>query len=115
MSRGKRPKWIIDIAIERMNILFENAEKQFHKHPERSKRYVEMAKKISTKYNTKLPEKWSRRYCKNCNNFLYYGHNSTVRLIDENIHIFCGECGHTMKIPYQKEKKNKRRAKHDSK
>ncbi len=115
MSRGKKPKWMIDIAIERMNILFKNAEKQFYKHPERSNRYVEMALKLSTKYNTKIPAKWSRRYCKKCNSFLYYGHNSTVRLFNEKINIFCGECGHVMKIPYQREKKDNRRAKHDSK
>ena len=115
MSRGKKPKWIVNIAIDRMNILFENAEKQFHQHPERSDRYVEMAKKLSTKYNTKIPKKWSRRYCRKCNCFLCYGHNSTVRLINNQINIFCGECGHVMKIPYQREKKMKRRAKFDSK
>lgn len=114
MSRGKKPKWMIDIAKERMNILFENAEKQFFSHPERSNRYVEMAQKLSTKYNTKIPEKWNRRYCKSCNCFLYYGYNSTVRLINNNVNIICGECGHTMKIPYIKEKKIKRRAKYES-
>ncbi len=29
LSRGKRPKWMIEIAIERMNILFERAEMEF--------------------------------------------------------------------------------------
>lgn len=106
---------MLEIAKERMNILFENAEKQFFDHPERSNRYVEMAQKLSTKYNTKIPEKWNRRYCKNCNSFLYYGHNSSVRLINQSVNIFCDECGHVMKIPYQKEKKNKRRAKYESK
>lgn len=114
MSRGKKPKWMIDIANERMNILFQNAEEQFLTHPERSHRYVEMALKLSTKYNTKIPELWSRRYCKNCNKFLYYGHNSSVRLINEKVNIFCEECGHVMKIPYQREKKEKRRAKYES-
>lgn len=114
MSRGKRPKWMIKIAIERMNILFERAELEFINHPERSNRYVELAKKLSTKYNTKIPEKWSRRYCKNCNKFLCPGHNCTVRLVNSEVNIFCGECDHVMKIPYQKEKKHKRRAKYES-
>ena len=109
LSRGKRPKWMIEIAIERMNILFERAEMEFITHPERSHRYVELARKLSTKYNTKIPEKWSRRYCRECGKFLYYGHNSSVRLVDEKVNIFCGECGHVMKIPYNKEKKIKRR------
>ena len=96
------------------NILFERAEMEFITHPERSDRYVELARRLSTKYNTKIPEKWSRRYCRNCGKFLYYGHNSSVRLVDEKVNIFCGECGHVMRIPYSKEKKNKRRARYES-
>lgn len=114
LSRGKRPKWMIDIAIERMEILFTHAEMEFITHPERSNRYVELALKLSTKYNTKVPEKWARRYCKNCRSFLAPGHNCTVRLVNSEVNIFCGECGHVMKIPYLREKKNKRRAKYES-
>ena len=33
---------------------------------------------------------------------------------NNEINIYCGECGHTMKIPYIREKKLKRRAKIDS-
>ena len=114
LSRGKRPKWMIEIAIERMNILFDRAEMEFITHPERSHRYVELALKLSTKYNTKVPEKWSRRYCRKCKSFLKPGHNCTVRLVNSEVNVFCGECGHAMKIPYRKEKKNKRRAKYAS-
>ncbi|WP_418243868.1 hypothetical protein [Ellagibacter isourolithinifaciens] len=47
---------------------------EFERHPERSNRYVVLAKKLSTKYNTKIPDKWARRYCKRCNKFLYPVH-----------------------------------------
>ena len=114
LSRGKRPKWMINIATERMNILFERAEMEFITHPERSNRYVELALKLSTKYNTKVPDKWKRRYCRKCKKFLYPGHNCTVRLVNSEVNIFCGECDHVMKIPYRKEKKLKRRAKYES-
>ena len=114
MSRGKKPKWMIEIAQERMDILFSRAEKEFSQHPERSHRYVQLARKLSTKYNTKIPQKWNRRFCKNCFKFLSYGSNSTIRLIDEKININCNECGHVMKIPYYKEKKNRRRIKYES-
>ena len=114
LSRGKRPKWMIEIAIERMNILFERAEMEFITHPERSNRNVELALTLSTKYNTKIPEKWQRRYCKKCKKILYLGHNCTVRLINSEVNIFCGECGHVIKIPYHMEKKLKRRAKYES-
>ncbi|KZX12918.1 ribonuclease P protein component 4 [Methanobrevibacter curvatus] len=111
LSRGKKPKWMLNIAIERMNILFNLAEKEYHKNPLRSHRYVYLARKISKKYNIKIPENWNRRYCKKCYKFLQYGKNSSVRLIDSKVHIHCYECGNTMKIPYIKEKKLKRRAK----
>ena len=114
MARGKRPKWMIEIARERMEILFSRAEKEYPHNPLRAHRYVELARNISKKYNTKIPGPWNRRYCKNCYKFLVPGHNCTVRLINENITIFCGECGHVTRIPYTKEKKLKRRAKIDS-
>jgi ribonuclease P protein subunit RPR2 len=114
LSRGKKPKWMIEIAKERMDILFSRAEKEFFEHPERAHRYVQLARKLSTKYNTKIPEKWNRRFCKKCFKFLYYGQNSTVRLNDEKVNITCGECGHIMKIPYNQEKKNRRRTKNES-
>ncbi len=114
MARGKRPKWMIEIAQDRMDILFNRAEKEYDEHPERSHRYVELARNISKKYNTAIPDAWKRRYCKNCYKFLVPGRNCTVRLINENINIFCDECGHVTRIPYIKEKKLKRRAKIDS-
>ena len=61
MARGKRPDWMIEIAQERMNILFNRAEKEYKEHPERSHRYVELARKISKKYNAKIPQAWGRR------------------------------------------------------
>lgn len=114
MTRGKKPKWIFDIANERIDILFKQAEKEFSQHPERSNRYVELALKISTKYNVRIPQEWNRRYCKNCHKFLYPGHNCTIRLVNSEVNIKCAECGHITNIPYTKEIKSKRRAKIDS-
>jgi ribonuclease P protein subunit RPR2 len=114
LRRGRRPKWIIDIAIERMDILFSMAKKEYYNNPVRSHRYVSLARKISKKYNTKIPSKWRRSYCKNCYKFLDPSKNSSVRLVDGEIIIKCYECNHIMKIPYKKEKKLKRRAKIES-
>ena len=114
LTRGKKPKWILNIANERIDILFKQAEEELHVHPERSHRYVELALKISTKYNVKIPQKWNRRYCKNCHKFLYPGCNCTVRLVNSEVNIKCTECGHITNIPYKKEIKSKRRAKIDS-
>ena len=62
LSRGKRPKWMIEIAIERMNILFERAEMEFITHPDRSDRYVELALKLSTSFDIINKVDWIQFY-----------------------------------------------------
>jgi len=115
VSRGrKKPKWILEIAQERMDILFNLAKEEFHKDSSRSNRYVELAQNISKKYNTKIPLKWRRSFCKKCHSFLQYGENSTVRLKNSEVQIKCHECSNIMKIPYIKEKKLRRRQKIDT-
>ena len=109
LPRGRRPKWMINIAKERMDILFSLAEKEFSQYPHRAHRYVTLARKISKRYNTKIPLKWKHRFCKKCYKFLKPGKNSRVRLVKEEIHIKCNECHNIMRIPYKKEKKAKRR------
>ena len=109
MRRGRRPKWMLKIASERIDILFKLAEESFHNHPERSDRYVKMARNIATKYNMRMPRIWKRRFCKGCNKFLKPGNNCQVRLMNSCVTIKCLECGNMMNIPYIKEKKSKRR------
>jgi ribonuclease P protein subunit RPR2 len=105
---------MIKIAMERMEILFQLAEEEFSHHPERSTRYVEMARKIATKYNLKMPSSWRGRFCKNCYEFLKPGFNCQIRLSDSMVNIKCLECGEIMRKPYIKEKKAKRRNKIES-
>ena len=100
MSRRRRPKWTNTIALERMEILFNLAEKEFSKHPERSNRYVKLTRSISTRYNITLPHYWRGRFCKNCNKFLKPGANLRVRLSGDYISRKCLECGHTTRVLY---------------
>lgn len=111
MRRGRRPKWVLKIAEERINILFSRADEEFNKHPERSHRYVKMARNIAKKYNLKLPDKWNRRFCHSCHQFLKPGLNCRVRLINSSVTIKCLDCGHVARIPYITEKKERRRRK----
>ncbi len=111
MRRGRRPKWMLKIAEERINILFNRAEEEFTKHPERSDRYVEMARNIAKRYNMKMPAKWGKRFCRNCHHFLKPGLNCQIRLSNSSVVIKCLECGNINKIPYIKEKKERRRRK----
>lgn len=109
MKRGRRPKWMLKIARERIDILFKLADESFEKYPERSDRYVEMARNIATKYNLRMPRIWKRRFCKQCNKFLKPGNNCQIRLKDSCVTIKCLECGNMVNFPYIKEKKDKRR------
>ncbi|MEM4262088.1 MAG: hypothetical protein QXI10_03935 [Candidatus Diapherotrites archaeon] len=55
------------IGLERIYRLFELAEQEFEKKPERSKRYVEIAREISKKTKAKIPKELKQKFCKKCN------------------------------------------------
>ncbi|HEY0196738.1 MAG TPA: ribonuclease P protein component 4 [Methanobacterium sp.] len=102
---------MIKIAEERVDILFHRAQEELPHNPERSHRHVQMACDIAQKYNLKIQPTWNRRYCKNCHKFLQPGVNSQIRLKNSSIEIKCLECGQIRRIPYIKEKKERRRRK----
>lgn len=105
---------MIKIAHERLEILFKIAEDEFSLHPERSHRYVVLARNIAQKYNLKMPSYWRGRYCKDCERFLKPGFNSKVRLNESAVTIQCLECGEISTIPYKKEQKLRRRSRIES-
>ena len=105
---------MIKIALERLEILFQLAEDEFERQPARSNRYVDMARKIATRYNLKMPYYWRGRFCSNCYHFLKPGHNCRVRLSGSSVNLYCLECGEVMRKPYLMEKKDKRRKKIES-
>jgi len=53
-KRSKKPEWQSKIARERIEILFKIAERKLEGHPERSRRYIELARKIGLRYNIRL-------------------------------------------------------------
>lgn len=114
MRRGRRQKWMIKIAEERMNILFHRAEEELSLNPERSHRYVQLARKIAQKYNIKNQPTLKSRQCKSCHKYLQPGLNAQIRLLNSSINIKCLECGNIRRMPYIKEKKERRRKKIES-
>jgi len=62
-ARGRKPLWQQKIARERIQILFSLAEKEIKKHPERSRRYIELARKLGLRYNVRLPRELKRKFC----------------------------------------------------
>ena len=102
MRRSKKPEWQQQIANERIEILFNLAEKEFKKHPARSQRYVQLARKIGLRYNVRLIKTLKRRFCKNCNILLKSGITSRTRLDSRKrtIIIKCLNCNKIYRQPY---------------
>jgi len=89
-------KKIRKIALERIRILFEEAEKAAKNNKlELSKKYVERARRIGMKCNVKIPEDLKLKFCKECNSFLFPGKTAKVKIDSEKkvIRIKCLACG----------------------
>lgn len=98
----RKQAWQQKIARERIKILFELAEKEFEKHPERSRRYIELARKIGMRYNVRLG-KLKRKFCKNCNTLLKPGVTSNVMLDTKNktVVVICKNCQKIYRYRYK--------------
>jgi len=81
------------IAEERIYRLFELAGQEFEKHPERSKRYVSLARLIGTKNRAKIPNELKTKFCKKCGAFLKEGKNAEIKKAEKFIVLKCKECG----------------------
>ena len=113
-SRRKEQREKKKIALERIDVLFNLAERVFAYDKELANRYVEIALAVQQKAKVRMPRKWKRRYCKKCHSFLVPGVNARVRLRQKrmsHVVIKCLECGHIMRYPYLREKKERRKAK----
>jgi ribonuclease P protein subunit RPR2 len=98
--RGRRTKGMISTAKERIDILFELAEREAEDHKiHRSTRYVELARKIGMRYNVRIPRMYRRRFCKHCHSYLHPSINTRIRIKGRNIVINCESCGGYMRMP----------------
>ncbi|HDI02684.1 MAG TPA: ribonuclease P [Candidatus Aenigmarchaeota archaeon] len=98
------PAWMRRIARERISILLNLADKEVSKHPERSRRYVELARKIGMRYKVRFPKKYKRRICKTCYSYLKPGVTCTVRLDSKQKCVVwkCLNCGRERRYPYNR-------------
>lgn len=108
--RSKKPGWQKTIARERIAILFAEAAQAFRAHPGRAHRYAQIARRIAMRYNIRLPKDLKRRLCKKCYAYLVPGANMRVRArpSQQAVIFTCGECGAVSRIPYRKEKAERR-------
>jgi ribonuclease P protein subunit RPR2 len=106
--KGRRTKEMVQIAKERIDILFELAEKEALKgRLDRANRYVHLARKIGMRYNVRVPRKYRMHYCRKCDSFLLPGVNAEYRLNEGKITVRCLNCGTIYRHPYIKEKKER--------
>ena len=80
------------IARERIHILFEQAGQESVAHPERSNRYVDIARKIAMRQRIRIDRELRRQYCHYCYSFLVPGRNMRVRVHRGNVVVTCHSC-----------------------
>ena len=89
---------VYKIAMERMQILIDNAISNARTDPELSQRQASIARRISSKYKIRMPYDLRIVFCKKCKLFIAPGLNSRIRLgraSVKSIRISCNFCGHT--------------------
>lgn len=93
------------IAGERIDILLDQARKMLDRDPKLSKRYVELAQKISMRTKVRIPTSEKRYICKKCGTILIPGRNTRVRVLTGNprIVITCLSCGALRRYPFRKQ------------
>jgi len=86
------------IALERIQILISNAISNAKTNPKLSQRQAQIARRICTRHNIRIPYDLRIIFCKKCKSFIAPGINSKIRLgraSVKSIRISCNLCGHT--------------------
>src|SRR3989338_3785502 len=81
--RRQKPNWVKDLALKRIRRLFDLAEQELEVHPDRTRRYVELARKLSTKYNTTIAKELKEKMGKQCNSLLIEGKSMRVEQVSK--------------------------------
>lgn len=85
------------VAKERISILFGQARLAFREYPERSNRYVALARRIAMRQRVRIDREFRRQYCHHCYAFLVPGQNMRVRVHRGNVVVTCGKCNKRMR------------------
>ena len=98
----KRKRRIEDIAVQRIERLFELAEAAAKAdRDQRSMRYIQLARAIGMRYRVQIPKQLKMRLCKHCYTLLIPGKTARVRLRGEYMTTTCLRCGGQMRRPYK--------------
>jgi len=89
-----------DLARQRMERLFSLAAEEYGLHPERSDRYVHIARQIGTRLRVRMPRHLKRLFCKHCGSFVPAS-GARTRLHQGVLTATCLRCGGGMRRPYR--------------
>ncbi|QKQ98560.1 ribonuclease P [Candidatus Nanohaloarchaea archaeon] len=90
------------IAEERIERLFQLAEKRIGREDELADRYVELARKIGMKEEVSIPSDLRKKFCSNCYSYLKPGYNCEIKLNSDKkkVEYKCRECGNIDRYGY---------------
>lgn len=89
-----------EIARERIELLFQQAEERVDDRPELSDRYMEIARSIAMAYTVTFTREQRERLCRECGAYLSPGLTATVRVDDGQKRVVCDGCGSVDRFPY---------------
>ena len=96
------------IASQRVNTLFQLANKTYKQDPQLAQRYAYLARKIAMAAKIRLPKQYRLQICRHCKSFIQAGANSRIRIQQQrepHIVITCLNCGKHMRIPLKNRRK----------
>src|SRR3989344_8616958 len=91
-----------EIALQRIKILFQQAEDVFSKDKALANRYISLARKLAMKVHAQIPRELKRRICKHCYSYLKPGVNARIRTREGKVIISCFECKKFTRVPLWK-------------
>jgi ribonuclease P protein subunit RPR2 len=99
------------IALQRIQSLFELAKQSIREEPELAQRYAAIARRIAMRIRLRLPTEYRRMICRHCKSFIYPGVNCRVRIQERrepHMVITCLVCGKHTRIPLKSRSKEER-------
>jgi len=98
---GKTRAAVASVATERFQILLAQAKRMALTDEKLSRRYVSLARKISSRTKVRIPRESKMYLCKGCGLALVPGHNAKIRLHAHTtgIVISCSSCGTVKRYP----------------
>ena len=87
-----------EIALERVKVLFKEAQIKFKTDSKLAQRYVDIARKTAMKVNLRMPRELKRKICKHCYHYLVPSKTCRVRIHKNKVIYYCLSCKNYMRF-----------------